>query len=94
MGIENRPDLLWNCDETGMPHGLRQCKVISEQGVKTLQVVPGLDRENTTVLAACSATGKVLLPLIVHSGKQVQLPWRPKIVEKEKYPWLQIILDG
>ena len=88
MEIENRPDLLWNCDETGMPHEPRQFKVISEQGVKTLQVVPGSDRDNTTVLAAGSATGKVLPRLIVHSGKQVQLSWCPKIVEKEKYPWL------
>ena len=85
--LDNRPDLIWNCDETGMPHEPKKCKVISVKGEKTLQVVPGCDWENTTVLAACSASGKVLPPLIIHPGQQVQLAWRPNITGTDRYPW-------
>ena len=38
LGIENRPDLLWNYDESGLPHEPKKCKVVSEKGQNTLQV--------------------------------------------------------
>ena len=38
LGIENRPDLLWNCDESGLPHEPKKCKVVSEKRQNTLQV--------------------------------------------------------
>ena len=38
VGIENRPDLFWNCDESALPREPKKCKVISEKGRKTLQV--------------------------------------------------------
>ena len=38
LGIQNRPDLLWNCDESGLPHEPKKCKVVSEKGQNTLQV--------------------------------------------------------
>ena len=41
------------------------------------QVTPGADRENTSVIAACSAAGKYLPPVIVFMGKFVQKMWKP-----------------
>ena len=32
LGVANRPDLLWNCDESGMPHKPKKWKVISKRG--------------------------------------------------------------
>ena len=32
--------------------------------------------ENTTILAVCNATGRVLTPLIVFAGKNLQSTWR------------------
>ena len=87
LGIANRPDLIWNCDETGIPHEPKKCKVVSQKGAKTLQVISGADRENTTVMAACSASGQVLPPLIIYPCQQVQLAWRPSITDKSKCPW-------
>ena len=34
LGLENRADLICNCDETGMPHEPKKCKVISVKGEK------------------------------------------------------------
>ena len=69
LGLGDRPDLIWNADESGLPSEPKRCKVLSLKGQPTLQIVTGSDRENTTVLAAASASGKVLPPLIVFSGK-------------------------
>ena len=59
-----------------------------QKGQKTLQIVTGADRENVTVLAACSASGKVLPPMIVNQGQHAQSTWQPNIDSKhEFYPW-------
>ena len=39
LGIENRPDLIWNADESGMPHEPKKCRIVSVKGQKTLQVI-------------------------------------------------------
>ena len=65
FGIEDRPDLIWNSDESGLPHKPKKSKVVSLKGQKTIQIVTGSYRDNTTVLAAVSASGAVLPPLII-----------------------------
>jgi len=44
IGGEDRPDLIWNCDESGLPHEPKKCRVISLRSQKPLQVVIGSDR--------------------------------------------------
>ena len=68
--LENRPDLIWNVDESRLPSEPKKCRVVSQKGQKTLQIVTGSDRDNTTVLAAVSASGTALPPLIIFQGKQ------------------------
>jgi len=38
LGLEDRPDLVWNCDETGLPHEPDKMKIISRVGQNTLLV--------------------------------------------------------
>ena len=38
LGIQNRPDLIWNCDESGLPHEPAKLKIISRKGQNTLLV--------------------------------------------------------
>ena len=89
LGIENRPDLFWNSNESGLPSEPRKSKVISLKGQKTLQIMTGSDRGNSAVLAAVSASGKTVRPLIIFQGKQVQTTWRPtKNANHEFWPWI------
>ena len=67
-------------DETGLLYEPRKCNVISEKRQKTLHIVPGSGRENTTVVGACSASAIKLPPLIIFQGQQVQSTWRPTMV--------------
>ena len=45
LGIEERPDLIWNTDESGLPSEPNKYKVVSLRGQKTLQIVTGADRD-------------------------------------------------
>lgn len=38
LGLQNRPDLIWNCDESGLPHEPSKLKIISRKGQNTLLV--------------------------------------------------------
>ena len=38
LGIQDRPDLIWNCDESGLPHEPSKLKIISPKGQNTLLV--------------------------------------------------------
>ena len=38
LGLHERPDLIWNCDESGLPHEPSKLTIISRKGQKTLLV--------------------------------------------------------
>ena len=67
---------IWNCDESGFPTDPGKCKVVSARGEKAYKVTQGPGRENITTLATCSAAGKVLDPMIVFAGKNLQTTWK------------------
>ena len=70
------PSNIWNCNETGFPHDPSKCLVISVKGEVAYKVACGSGRENTITLAVASATGRVLDPLIIFSGKNFQSAWK------------------
>ena len=71
-----KPEQIWNCDESGFPHDPQKCKVVSVKGKTAYKITCGAGRENTTTLAVCNAAGRVLDPLIVFSGKNLQSTWQ------------------
>ena len=71
----DKPQCVWNFDETSFPQDHTKKKAIGTRGTKTVRVTCGANRENITVLAACCADGTALPPLIVYKGKRVQSTW-------------------
>ena len=45
------------------------CRMVGPRGKVSYKVIAGPGRQNTTVLASCSAAGNVFPPLIVFPGK-------------------------
>ena len=74
------PNQIWNCDETGFPHDPTSCRVVGPRGKVSYKVTAGPGRQNTTVLASCSAAGDVFPPLIVFQGKNFQSSWKGKFL--------------
>uniref|UniRef100_A0A915ICQ0 DDE-1 domain-containing protein n=1 Tax=Romanomermis culicivorax TaxID=13658 RepID=A0A915ICQ0_ROMCU len=69
LGIGNRPECIWNLDETGFPLDPNNMTTVSLEGQKVVKIVGGTRRENITALAACNAAGESLPPLIVYGLK-------------------------
>ena len=89
LGLKECPDLIWNVDESGVPHEPKKCKVVSLKGQPTLKIITGLDRDNKTILVAVSGSGETLPLLIVFQRKQIQTTWRPSTKPDYKfYPWI------
>ena len=76
LGIQDKPECFYNCDESGFPSDPSRWKHIGPKGKKSIQVTCGANRENTTVLAVCCADGSALDPLIIFKGKNFQNTWR------------------
>ena len=68
----------WNFNESGFPTDPSRAKVIAPKGKAANKITWGPGRENISTLAACSASGRVLDPSIIFSGKNFQSTWRGK----------------
>ena len=69
------PSQIWNADETGFPMDPQKLKVIAPVGEVGF-TTGGAGQENTTVLGVCNGAGRVLDPLIIFQGKNLQSTWR------------------
>lgn len=75
LNIKDRPECIYNLDETGFPMDPSKSKTIGSKGEKTVRLTHGANRENITVLATCCADGTCLDPLVVFKGKKMQSTW-------------------
>ncbi|CAH0715711.1 unnamed protein product, partial [Brenthis ino] len=76
---QEKPDLIWNLDETSLCLDPTKTKVVGKINKPCSRTTCGTGKENITVLAAVSATGKKITPLIVYKGKQVWDQWMAKL---------------
>ena len=70
--------------ESALPSQPKKCKVISCKGQKTLQIVTGSDRDNTTILAAVSARKNI--PTFDYLSRETRDP--NSNANHEFYPWI------
>ena len=70
--------------ESALPSQPKKCKVISCKGQKTLQIVTGSDRDNTTILAAVSARKNI--PIFDYLSRETRDP--NSNANHEFYPWI------
>lgn len=64
LGLQDRPDRIFNTDETCFCHDPDKMAVVGIRGEKTERVRGGPGRNNTTVLATTCADGTALDPMI------------------------------
>jgi hypothetical protein len=75
LGIKNRPDRLWNVDETGLQDHFVPQKVVAEAGKTCYQATAGEKGETTTVVAAFNAVGTYCKPFVIAKGKRLKPEW-------------------
>lgn len=73
--LVNKPEPLWNCDETGVfPQGRGRERVICPKGLRA-NVQRFDDRENVSIMACVSASGERMPPIYIFIGKYKKSHW-------------------
>lgn len=73
--LADKPQFVFNADESGFATDPKRLKAIGEKGKPLVRVSGGSGRESITVLAAVSADGFCMPPLIIFKGVGVQARW-------------------
>ena len=63
--ILDKPGIIFNCDETGLPLNPKCTKIVDKTGSKNPCFVTGGDKAQLTVLACCSAAGYAIPPFVI-----------------------------
>ncbi|KAJ4449228.1 hypothetical protein ANN_00625 [Periplaneta americana] len=67
--LMERPEMIFNMDESGLPLNTKVSRVISEKGNRDVVAITNKERgENVTVVACCSASGVYIPPLLIFKG--------------------------
>ena len=72
----DRPQQIWNFDETGLTNLQRMSKVLGVKNETTYQVCSQERGKLTTILALVNAAGVVVPPMVIFNGKRVQPTWK------------------
>ena len=70
--LTDKPNQIFNLDESGMPLDPCPPKVITQKGIKHSASITTGDKAQITTLACCSAAGYVLPPLVVFDRKKLK----------------------
>lgn len=84
LKLRERPECLFNLDETSLCTDPTRAKVVGEKGKASCRITAGSGKENVTVLAGCNAAGDKLPPLVIFRGVNVWTSWIPS-EEEEQY---------
>ena len=72
------PSQIWSGDETGVQNVPKEVKVLGCKKVRTFQQVASEQGETTSILTFINGYGKVVPPMVIQKGAQVQDSWRIK----------------
>lgn len=75
LGLQNKPDKIYNLDETSICQDPQKGKIIGKKGFKATRTTSGPGRSNTTILLATNACGDKVPPLIIFQGKHLWTQW-------------------
>ena len=75
LNINDRPECVWNIDESNLFLEAQRSKVIAPKGKKASRTTATSGREAVTVMAGISADQTVLPPFIVFKGKYLMSGW-------------------
>ena len=70
LGLHDKPQCIFNVDESGFPLSGRPAHIVCKRGIKSPQaIIGGSGRENITVQVCVSADGKLVPPYVIYTGK-------------------------
>ena len=93
--MKDAPDRIFNVDETGVQTVTQGGKVLAQKGCRNVQIISSAERgSTTTIVAACSASGYFIPPMIIFKGTRKpsaetieSLP-QGSVIEMSKSGWI------
>lgn len=76
LNLTDKPKQIWNLDESGFSHDPKGVKGVAHTTQKVHRTIMGSGKENTTVMACCSADGDLLPPMIIYKGEKLWTSWK------------------
>lgn len=76
LDLKDKPERVFNTDETCFWHDPDKVVVVGVRGEANERIRAGPGKDNTTVLATCSADGKCMDPFIIFPGQRFQAQWK------------------
>ncbi|KAF2892264.1 hypothetical protein ILUMI_13905 [Ignelater luminosus] len=71
LDFSDKPELIWNLDETSLLHDPSKTKIVGAKGKPSSCTTSSSGIENTTVLSTVLASGGEATPLIVFKGRNI-----------------------
>ena len=68
--LKNKPEQIWNIDETGITLDHNPPKIVATKGERPFVVTAG-HSDNTTVIVAGSALGETIPPYVIYKGQRL-----------------------
>lgn len=75
LGLTDKPQCLYNLDETSFCSDPTKTKVVGLMGFPSTRTTASPGRNNTTVLLAANAAGEKIPPLLIFQGKHLWSEW-------------------
>ncbi|XP_069112283.1 tigger transposable element-derived protein 6-like [Argopecten irradians] len=69
LNLQNSPQNIWNCDETGKQFQHTPVKIISQKGARNVVSRVSENRTNITIMACVNGVGDKMSPMVVVKGK-------------------------
>ena len=82
--IKNKPQYIWNVDETGVSLDHNPPKILAKAGSNPHSVTSGKSA-TTTVIAAVSALGETIPPFIIFKGERMSKEIRSDVIPGTEY---------
>ena len=81
----NKPNLIYNVDETGMPLDHKPPKVVAAKGQKKVRCRTSGNKSQVTVIACVSASGHAIPPFVIFDAKRLNMDWTNGEVPGTRY---------
>lgn len=80
LNLRNKPDRVFNADESGLQMNTRGSHVLCQKGKKNVHSISPKEKgETVTVLACCNASGNFMPPSIIFKGKRIQVEYQVQL---------------
>ena len=71
----DKPSLIYNMDESGMPLDHKQLKRVVTKGIKKVHGQASGDKSQITIVACANAAGHALPPMVIFKGERFNHEW-------------------